>query len=114
MPKAPAELREGVHVGDIGTALEVLVREYDFTTETYSVVDISTATTMQIKLQKPNGTVVTKTGVFSTDGTDGKMRYVTISGDLDEAGFWRIQGYVETASWQGYTSLGEFEVHANL
>ncbi|NIP55083.1 MAG: hypothetical protein GWN00_09825, partial [Aliifodinibius sp.] len=45
--------------------------------------------------------VVTKDGVFVTDGTDGKLQYTTIADDLDEIGIWHLQGYLvmNEGSW---------------
>lgn len=98
-----------IHLNDVGTRLGVTVKEGG------SVVDISGATaTKQIKLYKPSGTTVTKDADFTTDGTDGKMEYVTVADDLDEVGVWRIQGYLSFDGWTGHTDISEFEVFENL
>ncbi len=86
-----------VHLGDIGTKLILEVQEDG------SALDISSATTMKIRLEKQSGVVVEFTAVFATDGTDGLMQYVTESGDLDEAGVWTIQGFLILA-----TPVGEW------
>jgi hypothetical protein len=97
-----------VHVGDIGTVFEVTIQESGVT------LDISTATTKQIILRKPSGASMTKTAAFSTDGKDGKIRYASISGDLDVAGKWSLQAYLATPAWQGKSDIQALQVYANL
>ena len=97
-----------IHVGDIGTTLIVTILEDG------SVVDISSASSLQIIIKKPDATTLTKTGVFTTDGTDGKMQYVSIAGDFDQSGNYRIQGKVNLTSGNYSSSVGSFKVHCNL
>ena len=97
-----------IHVGDIGTTLIVTILEDG------SVVDISSASSLQIIIKKPDATTLTKTGVFTTDGTDGKMQYVSIAGDFDQSGNYRIQGKVNLTSGNYSSSDGAFKVHCNL
>lgn len=98
-----------LHVGDIGTALELTVVDKGV------VVDLSDATTLEIILASPCGTVTTFEAELSTDGTDGKLRYVTESADdLDEAGTWQRQGHVITPDGEWHTSIAKFTVGANL
>lgn len=97
-----------IHEDDIGTAFTITVQ--DDTT----VVNISAATTKQIKFKKPSGTVVTKDGVFVTDGTDGQLRHTTVADDLDEAGKWYIQVYLVLTNWTGHSDWGSFMVFDNL
>ncbi len=95
-----------VHVGDTGTVLLVTVVDQDG-----APVDISAATTLRIYLTRPDRTTVTKTAVRDTTGTDGKMRYTTQAGDLNQDGTWKIQGYVAGASgWSGSTREVAFQV----
>ena len=93
-----------LHVGDVGTSIELTV------TETNLPMNIANASVKQIKLRKPNGAVVTKPAAFVTNGTDGKLCYVTVQGDLDASGLWRAQAYLETPSWSGHTSRITFSV----
>lgn len=99
---------EEVRVGDIGTILEVTL------TEDGAAVNISTATTIEIKLKPPEAATKTKTATFSTDGSDGKIRYITISGDIDEEGQWRIQGHVILPTGEWHSAIGKFVVEGNL
>ncbi len=97
-----------IRVGDIGTHLELELQEECV------VVDISSASVKNITLQRPDKTSVTRAGTFTTDGTDGKIYLATIAGDLSMEGTYYIQAYIELPAWQGYSSVGEFEVHDNL
>lgn len=97
-----------IHVGDIGTAFEVTMKDCD------DVVDISTASIKQLIFRKHDKTVVTKTAVFKTDGTDGIIQYITVLDDLDQKGTWYIQAKITmpTGTWSSDTS--KFKVYANL
>lgn len=97
-----------IHEGDIGTKLLITV------TDDGQIVDISSATSLSIFIKKPDGTILTRVGVLETDGTDGKMYYITVSGDLDKAGSYKIQGQVVLLSGSYYTSTATFKVHCNL
>lgn len=97
-----------IHEGDIGTKLLITV------TDDGSIVDISSASSLSIYIKKPSGTILTRTGVLETDGTDGKMYYITVAGDLDAAGNYKIQGKVVLPAGSYYTSTATFKVHCNL
>lgn len=100
-----------VHKNDVGTA-------FDFTVIDDSdggVVDLSLCPTREATFVKPDGTVLgPKTCTLITDGTDGRMRYVTIAGDIDQSGSWKVQGRaaIDAArSW--YSDLVRFLVLPN-
>ena len=93
----------------IGYAITVTIED-----ENGSAVDVSGASTLSMVLQDPSNNNTTKTAVNNTDGTDGKIKYVTVSGDLDEAGRWRVQCNVIDASTNRWTTVGHFHVVANL
>ena len=57
---------------------------------------------------------MTKTAVFNSDGTDGKIYYTIVSGDFDEAGTYKIQGKVVISDGTFYTDIQSFKVHRNL
>lgn len=97
-----------IHEGDIGTKLLITV------TDDGSIVDISSASSLSIYIKKPNGSILTRTGLLETDGTDGKMYYITVAGDLDKAGNYKIQGKVILPSGSYFTSTATFKVHCNL
>ena len=99
-----------VRVGDEGTVFEMTIYEAGTT----SPVNISSATVKQIIFTKPNDDVVPKTAVFTTDGTDGKIQYTVQANDLDMAGYWDIQGYIESSSGKWHTTISSFKVEDNL
>lgn len=101
-------MADRIFEGDIGTVFEVEIQEDDV------ALDISAATAMTIKFEKTDGTVVAKTAVFTTDGSDGLIRYVTVAGDLDQPGLWRLQGHVTLPSWSGSSTMDRFRVHKAL
>jgi hypothetical protein len=77
-------------------------------------VDISTATTKEIYFRKPDGTTVSKTGTFNTDGTDGKLYYSTESGFLTPNGKWHLQAYVVIGTVLARSTLVTQLVEANV
>lgn len=95
-------------VGDIGSEINVTV------TELGKAVNISSATTLLYKLKKPSGAVIERTPSFLNTGTDGKLQYLTISGDLDEDGPWIGQAFVVLSNGQWHTEMFSFPVGANL
>ena len=78
-------------------------------------MDISLASVKNLIFKKPNGVRITKTNVpFATDGTDGKLKYITIDGDLAPAGKWAVQAYIVKPGIDGRTKEGLFDVLRNL
>ena len=49
-----------------------------------------TGATLQLKLKKPSGTVVVKTGTI-VNGAAGTWSYSWLAGDIDEDGTWWVQ-----------------------
>lgn len=100
-----------IHVGDIGTALRCTILDEDSV-----AVNLSSASSITIKLLKPDSTIVTFTGALYTDGTDGIVQYVTATAnDLDQSGIWKIQAIVTFGvSDSHYSNLRTFRVHPNI
>ena len=102
-----------LHKGDIGTYFRWTVYEN-------APVDVSAATKKQVKFIRPDGTQMTKTLVFSTkssdkgDGTDGRVEYVSITGDLNQIGTYRWALYFEMPGWSGNGLEGTFTVDNTL
>ena len=97
-----------IHQDDVGT--KFLVTIYDDS----SVVNVSGASTKQIIFKKPDGTKLTKSAAFNSDGTDGKIYYTAVTDDLDEIGTYEIQGKVVITDGTFYTDIQTFKVHRNL
>jgi len=101
---------EQIHYGDIGTPLRVTLKS----SQTDVAIDISDATTLQIILQKPDGTILTKDASFVTDGTDGQLQYVIQNGDLNMVGDWQLQVYYVNSSGSWKSNMAKFRVWENL
>jgi len=97
-----------IHVGDIGTQLIMTVKDDG------EVVDISGASSLVIILKKPDGQSYTKTGTLYTNGTDGKMYYVSVDGDFNAAGNYKIQAIVTLPNGTFYSSISTFKVYCNV
>jgi hypothetical protein len=93
-----------IHVNDVGTQFIVTIEDCN------GPIDISAYTPLQLTFAKPDGTTSSKTATFYTDGTDGKIQYITLAGDIDMAGEWKIQGLVSGF----HSSIGSFTVQRNL
>jgi len=97
-----------IHVDDVGTTFQLTFKDDG------SIVDISSASAVQMLLMGPNDTAVTKTATLVTDGTDGKAKYVIVADDLDTAGTWKIQGKVTFATTIYHSDVHTFTVYKNL
>lgn len=71
--------------------------------------DISDADVFALKVQKPDGTLATWTGALS--GTD-YIRYVSDADDLDQAGQYQLQAYIESDDFAGLGDAVPFRVYA--
>ena len=92
---------------DTGTEFILVVQEDGV------AVDISEQEDMKIYLKK-SSVVKEKAATLHTDGTDGKMKFVTEATDFDQKGRWQVQGYVKLPSWEGRTDIVIVEVGSNL
>ena len=99
-----------IHVDDKNTRFIITISDSDCV-----AINISAYTTLNIIFTKPDGTIVTKTALFVTDGTDGQIYYATVAGDLDQSGVWKIQAYVGSGSSTAFSSnIKIFKVYCNL
>lgn len=106
---ACSDICNNPRVGNIGVKFLVTIKDQDC-----NVVDISTATVKKIYFEDSERNVTSYNASLETDGTDGKMYYLTDTGDLSVSGQWRIQGYVEIDSSKLYSTIEEFVVEDNL
>jgi len=81
--------------GDVGTVIAL-----------DTSIDISTASTAEIKYKKPSGA----TGTWVGSASDTEVQYTTISGDINEVGIWSLQAHVVLAAWNGYSSIVDVTV----
>ncbi len=98
-----------VHLGDIGTEFRITIVDEDGT-----AIDISSSSTKTVIFKKPDGTKLEKVASFVNSGTDGLLKYVTISGDLDLIGTWKIQAKVILPGGSWYSNFKSFKVYRNL
>lgn len=89
-----------VFVGDVGTEIVLDCG-----------VDVSSATVRNIVARKPGGAKVTWPAV--ADGTNS-IKHVVVDGDLDAAGTWKLQAYVEMPGWRGYGDVAALTVNQPL
>ena len=79
-------------------------------------MQLKKATKKQVKIIRPDATQLTKNLVFSTkssdkgNGTDGRVEYVTITGDLNQKGTYQWALYFEMPGWTGNGLAGTFVV----
>lgn len=88
-----------MHNGDFGTVITVTIIEDG------AAVDISAATAHKFILTRPDGSYINPVAVFKTDGTDGKLQYTLVSGDLNQAGKYSLQAKVTFASGTYYSEV---------
>jgi hypothetical protein len=77
-------------------------------------LDISSASTKTIIIEKPDNTIISASATFLTDGTDGIIYYRTVVGDLNQAGTYNVQSYLVMPDFVGYSTPASFTVYANL
>ena len=93
--------------GDYGDPVVLTITDVD----TKLAADVSAYTTAQVfLLTDPAGTTTTKTAAFTTDGTNGKVQYTLLTGDINLAGVWFIRARVSTASAVKTSERIRFEV----
>lgn len=97
-----------IHVNDIGTRFLATIKDCD------EVVNVSGAPYLNFTFKKPDDSLITRSASIYTNGTDGKIYYDTVAGDLDQAGLYKLQGQVALASGTFYTDIYNFKVHCNL
>lgn len=74
------------------------------------VVNLSSATGLDLILRRPDNTVLEVTPSLFTDGTDGVVQYVTAPGDLSKLGTWKCQVKVTYSGALYHSTIGSFKV----
>jgi hypothetical protein len=104
-----------IHKGDIGTIFMLTLKDAGVAVD---VSDADGANEMQIFFKKPSGKVVTQTAAFGTaggtGGEDGRIKYTTVAGDLDEVGYWEMQAKVIITAGTFKSEIEGFHVKRNL
>jgi len=108
---------EKLHVGDAGTTVVVQVVEEN-SLGVLVAADVSTATTMEIKVQDPvTGITLTKTAALKTDGLDGRIKFDSLATDFGNSGPWPIQTHLiipGSPEWDGHSDKDTLLVWDNL
>ncbi len=95
-----------VFIGDLGHTFTVTITD----SATGEPLDVSGATTQEVRFYKTNGTTTGIAATHVTDGTDGKL-VVTTPSTLFQAGApvgtWKYGGYVVLADGATHTSTTE-------
>ncbi len=97
-----------IHVNDVGTTFVVTIKD-----ESEAIVNVSSATITFI-FGKPDGTEISRVGDFVTTGVDGKVEYITVAGDIDQYGSWKLQVFVDFGDSEWYSDIYKFKVYSNL
>lgn len=97
-----------LHVDNVGTRFLVTIKDNG------DIVNISNASSIMMVFKKPDDSLVYRSGTLLTNGADGQVYYDTVSGDLDEAGLYKLQARVIMPSGTFYTDIHTFQVHCNL
>lgn len=97
-----------IHYGDVGVNFNITVMNGT------AVLNVSGADDIYIIFQKPDGSDLTKTATLVTNGTDGNIRYTSVSGDLDQVGTWQIQARVDFGASVFSTDIQKFKVYRNI
>lgn len=89
-----------IHVADKGTQIIGTFKDCNSV-----VLDISLATTKVINFELPAAaSSFDRAGSFVTNGTDGKLKYTLVTGDIGVAGYWHLQGRVVFADGREFRS----------
>ena len=99
-----------IHQDDIGTRFLLTVKDGN------DLVDISSATALEVDFRKPSDVVINRSANKFNDGSavSGVMYYDTVAGDIDEVGNYKLQGVVSLPSGIYHTDIHTFKAHCNL
>jgi hypothetical protein len=100
-----------IHQNDIGTRFLITIKD-DGNLVNISGVDGSSV--HQVNIRKPSDVVINRNATLQDFGISGVMFYDTIAGDLDEAGFYKLQAKVVIPSGTYFTDVYTFKVHSNI
>lgn len=94
-------LKEKIYKGDVGTVIKVrLDNTEDLSGGTYS-----------FSVLKPDGTETTWTASYELAGSEQYVKYTTVSGDLDQAGTYKIQPKIVIPNWSGSANTVTIKVY---
>lgn len=85
-----------IYKDDVGTIIEL-----------DTGVDITAGSVFEIKVKLPDATLDTWTATLLGQT---KIRYVTVGGDLPQAGIYKLQAHVVVSGWNGLGETVDLEV----
>lgn len=93
-----------IHMHDVGTVFQITI------TDSGSPVNLSSGISASnvVLLRKPDGTIITGSATYVTNGTDGLIKYIVSGSDvLNQSGTWQLSANVNTSTgkWTA-TSVG--------
>jgi len=94
-----------IQVGNYGFIFEETIVDEDGLP-----INLSAATCICFTFEKPDGTEILCSGTFSTNGIDGKVRYVVENTLFTVAGVWQYQMSVITSARNWKTEIASFFV----
>jgi len=98
-----------VHVGDWGTELRLTLKDGS------TVVNLTDAVWIRYRISDPDEVVMIRDAVIrNPPGTDGKIKYVFVDGELDQEGTWEYQVKVLFPSGFWQSDILNFVVYENL
>lgn len=97
-----------IYAGQWGHSHTITVQDEDG-----AVVDVSTATTLEMMFRPKRGELITVTASLVGDGTDGRIRYKVTDGDAVDAtgGTWSRWARVEWADGEYPSTPERYYVH---
>lgn len=101
-----------IFVDDEGTIFRITIQEC--ISDVLTPVDVSSQTAMSFIFKKPDASTLTVTPVYTTDGIDGRIQYITLTGDIDLSGVWCLQAEVTLPTGIFRTSIIKFDVEDKL
>jgi hypothetical protein len=99
-----------LHVGDDGTVVEFTMYREDGTT----VLPLGDATELRVDIIRPDQTLINGVAELTTDGSDGKLFYVIVDGDLNQAGPYKFQPVVTKPDGHWHGDVRKEKVKGNV
>lgn len=77
-------------------------------------LDISASSVKELIFRRADGSTITKTAIFVTDGTDGALQWTSEAGDVEPWGTYSVQPNIVMPGFTGRGQRVRFEVLKNL
>jgi hypothetical protein len=97
-----------IQVGAQGLILEISL------TNSGKPMNLALSTVRKITIKTPSGEKIQRDAILSSNGTDGKIKYLTQADDLKLAGTYQVQVFIATPDFSSYSSISSFNVSSNL